>query len=72
MSRKTRGNAQRKERFSTGPWRPQAATGLPRPPLNPFAVAQGGHHSVFPSPFAVSISPFHSLLHPHSFLRRER
>jgi hypothetical protein len=66
MKKKTGTNAQRKQGCCNGPWRPQAATGLPRPPFNPFAVAQGGHHSL--APFALPTLP--SPLPPsHSFCR---
>jgi hypothetical protein len=73
MSRKTRTNTHPKQRSSNGPWRPQAATGLPiqssenqgpRSPSNPFAVAQGGHHSL--GLFPLSLVPLPLPIHPLS------
>jgi hypothetical protein len=76
MSSKTRANAQRKQRFfDEAPWRPQAATEPATqssenqragPPFDPFAVAQGGHHSL--APFSLPLGPL-PLLPSHSFSR---
>jgi hypothetical protein len=66
MSKRASSSTQRKQRFSQ---RPVAAAGrhkLAEPPFNPFAVAQGGHHSLAPFSFTIRPSP---LPPSHSFCR---
>ena len=56
-----------KQRFCDDrPWRQQAGMDLSRPPLNPFAVELGGHHSLAPFSLTIRASP---LLPSPSFCR---
>jgi hypothetical protein len=76
MSKRMRSSAQWKQRFfHKAPWRPHAAMGLPAQssesqgagaPFNPFAVAQGGPHSLVPFSLPPSLSDPSLLLFPIS------